>query len=151
MTNAPAHEPQTKGRNRSAPLALVATLLTAVAAVGMGIAVAGHNDSARLRMSSQLTSVENACRDWLDSSAAVGADDAWCEDMVAWMRDHGRGGMMQSWMWGVPDDVRDACRQWVDDDPDTDSDTQRQRCDAMTNWMRGHMTSTGGSWMMRDR
>lgn len=68
--------------------------------------------------------------------------------MVSWMSGHMVGGMMGSNFGDGPDQMRDACRQWIASKPGNAGGPAAERCDDMVTWMEGQATDGWGNWMM---
>ncbi|MBA2639394.1 MAG: hypothetical protein H0U77_05270 [Nocardioidaceae bacterium] len=58
-------------------------------------------------------------------------------------------------MWDGPDQLREACHQWADENPEAAGSpvagSAAAGCDDMVKWMDGHMMNGWGSSMMDDR
>ena len=149
-TTEPLPEQSRAGSPRHRRLALIAVaVLVAIGAVIAAVVVIGDDEPAT---AAKLAQVQASCGDWMDSaSSEAGADDRWCADMFAWMDERSGGSMMGSKMWQGSEEMGKACRDWVSDERGETGATGPQQCDAMLEWMDGHMSSQGGRWMMQDR
>ncbi|CAN5136983.1 hypothetical protein BH09ACT12_BH09ACT12_26080 [soil metagenome] len=138
--------------------ALLAVAVVAVAAILAAVVVIGGEGPAA---AAPLSQVKASCTDWMGSaSTGVKPDDQWCNDMFAWMGDSGSGNsmmgdsdnsMMGNMMWQSSDQMGLACREWVSAERGQNGDTGVATCDAMIEWMDGHMSSQDGHWMMQNR
>jgi hypothetical protein len=153
MTTSTAPEQAEVRAKRSRWLALLVLLVgIGVTAAVTRVVVTRDDDSASESSASPVSQVQASCRDWMVSSQGGVADQQWCADMFTWMNDQSDGSMTGSMMWQGPEQMGTACRKWVNDDrsPETGS-SGKQRCADMVEWMSGHMSSSGGSWMMQNR
>ena len=150
-TTAPAPRRDTVDPSRPRWLVgLAVAVVFAVAAAITAVFVARDDDSADARLAVQLSQVQAACRDWMTSPQTDGqSDDQWCTDMFAWMSDQSGGTMMGSMMWQGPQQLSQACREWVTQDRADFRASGTQHCEDMVAWMNGHMSSRDGNWMMR--
>ncbi len=157
-TTEPLPEQSNAGSHRSRWVALIAVAV-AVVAIGAIIAtvvVIGGDEPAT---AAPLSQVKASCTNWMDSASDAKPDDQWCTDMFAWMGDHSAGSMMSdsdnsmmgNMMWQGSEQMGEACRAWVSDEQGETGGTGLQQCDAMLEWMDGHMSSKGGHWMMQNR
>lgn len=152
MTTTPASGPTPTHRSRwLVPLLLVAGL-GLVAAAATGVALTRGGDESAQDTAAQVSQVQDSCRGWMTSAEADGlADDQWCTDMFAWMEGQSGGSMMGSMMWRGPEQMGAACRAWVEDSAVGPVLDDQRGCDGMVAWMDGHMSTRGGTWMMRGR
>lgn len=121
----------------------------------MGIGIARNDDTVPVSSESQLSTVRASCEQWMMAAGSSNgnADDPWCSEMVSWMRANS-GSMMGSRMWDGPDQLRDACDEWADEDQAEmgSSGMATPNCDDMVTWMDAHMMDGWGSGsMMNDR
>lgn len=58
---------------------------------------------------------------------------------------------MSNMIWRNSDRMGEACREWVSHGRGENEGSGPQQCDAMIEWMDGHMPSQDGQWMMQDR
>ena len=140
-------------------LAGAAALVAAVAIAVAAFAITGGNDGSdsQSHASQRIAATRNACQQWLDdSSTRTGAtsDRGWCNGMADWMYDQIRNGTMgPQMMWGSPQAMIGACRQWMTSVPETNATTTTSGagagaapatgwCDQMVGWMSRHM----GDW-----
>jgi hypothetical protein len=133
------------------PLLLVLLVGIAICAAVTGVVVTRADDQPSASSTAQLSQVQEACRDWLDSAHGSLSDDQWCADMFAWMSDQSGDSMMGSMMWQGPQQMGTSCRKWVDQSRGDTGSTGQQGCHDMIAWMNGHMSSRGGNWMMQGR
>ena len=150
MTTVPARDQGPAHPNRFRWLtALVLFVVVGVGAAVVGLVVNGDDEPAS---AGELSHVQASCGDWVNSSQGGGqSDDQWCTDMFTWMGDQSGGSMMGSMMWQGPEQMGQACREWVSQDRVETGASGEQRCNDMVEWMDGHMPSRDGSWMMQDR
>jgi hypothetical protein len=108
-----------------------------------------------LQPAAQVSSLQQGCGQWLAQDAAESETPGWCAGLTEWMTHHmGATGMGPQMMWGSPEQMRASCRQWIDTDSSAAGTLDGQaRCDAMVDWMNGHMRAWTGrqnwdDWMM---
>ena len=148
MSTAPAPEQATPHPHRVRWLAALVLLVL----VGVGLTIAGvvHGDDEQA--SAKLSQVQASCTDWMETlHSGSQSDETWCTDMFRWMGNQSDGSMVGSMMWQGPDQIGSACHEWIDQDRPGTEASRQQRCDDMVEWMNGHLSSRGGSWMMQDR
>ena len=128
-----------------------------VAVVAGGVLARGgdHRANLELQSAAQVTSLQQGCGQWLAQDTGESETPAWCNDLADWMTHHlGATGMGAQMMWGGPDQMRASCRQWISGDPSAAGTLDGQeRCDAMVEWMDGHLRTWTGrqnwdDWMM---
>ena len=137
---------------RKAPwlAAALALVLVLGAGVGIGVAIAPDDDGAsttNVAGNQQVAAWRQACQQWADDYGTgnpSGPGAGWCHGMTDWMYDQMRDGTMSPMMmWGDPQRMRIACRQWADTNPNgTSSADASTWCDTMVTWMTDHM----GNW-----
>jgi hypothetical protein len=128
-----------------------------VAAVAAIVMARDGDNSAKLALqpAAQVSSLQQGCGQWLAQDAAGSETPGWCAGLSEWMTHHmGATGMSPQMMWGSPEQMRASCRQWISTDAAAAGPLDGQdRCDAMVEWMNGHMQTwtgrqTWGDWMM---
>jgi hypothetical protein len=148
-TVAPAPEQGQAHPSRTRWVALLALSLAVGIGAAITVVVVTGDDEAT---AAPLSQVQASCGDWMSSAQSDGlSDDQWCTDMFAWMSDQSGGSMMGSMMWQGPEQMRKTCRDWAAEERADSDAAGPQRCDALVEWMNGHMSSQGGNWMMQDR
>lgn len=128
----------------------VAVAVAAVAVAAFAIARDDDNagsDGPALD-SQRIAATQSACEQWLDDDTDPGGatpPQGWCTGMTGWMYDQmADGSMTGPMMWGNPQAMIDACRQWMATGPDgddtaTSGPTSTGWCDQMVGWMSQHM------------
>jgi len=144
-------EPTSTKRHVRRNVVLMVAAVVVAGAVTLGIVLTQGSSQA----SAQLTSVDNACQQWLSVSPGLGGDDQWCTDMANWMSQYmGRSGVGPQMMWGNAGQMLARCEQWMTSEPPSGTTPSSQGwCSAMVGWMANHMRSwsgqdTWGGWMM---
>lgn len=129
--------------------AAVAVVAIAVAAFAIAGDDGNNGTSSQALDSQRIAATRGACQQWLDdysSSSGATPPQGWCNNMTGWMYDQmANGSMMGPMMWGNPQAMIDACRQWMTTAPtgDTTATTRPTAwCDQMVRWMSQHM----GNW-----
>ncbi len=90
-------EPTSTKRHVRRNVALMVAAVVVAGAVTLGIVLTQGSS----QTSAQVTSVDNACQQWLSVSPGLGGDDQWCTDMANWMSQYmGRSGVGPQMMWG---------------------------------------------------
>jgi hypothetical protein len=145
-------EPATSRRRAWLIPAVIALVALIGIGVGIGVAVStdDDDDGAAVSDASRISSVQQACEDWMGSSRGPRPSSDWCTRMGGWMNDQVRSGNMQGqMMWGDPDRMRSTCRQWMSSDSTaTTSAAAGDWCDDMVTWMQDHMDGDWAAWMM---
>lgn len=133
-----------------------AGLVVGVVAVGLlglliGVLISRDDGPTRtVAASSQVASVQQACRQWMGDTPTMVGDPSWCTSMSAWMTDSmANNGMGPQMMWGDPDRMQATCEQWMSTNPPTGTNVDPTTwCTSMVDWMAGHMQAWSGndSW-----
>ena len=128
-----------------APLAL---MVVAAAGIGVGLVAANGDDRNDDSSGTQIANVQQACQNWMGSSATVDVAGDWCRNMGNLMsQQYADGHLGGSMMWGDRSAMLETCRQWANTEPA--STTNDRPCDDMVSWMNDHMGGDWYDWTMR--
>ena len=143
-------------RRFARPLLVILVVAAAGAALVLGIVLASGSRSLSGAGAAQVASVRHGCQEWAaaNPAQAQGQGSAWCDSMTRWMSqrvvDDEAG---PQGMWGDPDHMLSACRQWMAADLAGSAADPGAWCGGMVDWMRSNLRSWmgqagWGDWMM---
>ncbi len=127
--------------------------LVAVVVGGIGVTVGilatrdSTNPAVATTPTAQVTSVRQACQQWLADDPTYADTQGWCSNMAAWMSTNLNGNEMgPQMMWGDPDRLRATCQQWLTESPPASGTSRDDQgwCDDMVDWMLDHMSGWSG-------
>jgi hypothetical protein len=153
--------PQPRASRRSTWLLAVGLATIMLVAVSVGIMVFRSNNSSptgtaasQQLASAQLTSVQQSCQQWSESSGPTlgsgSSSSAWCTTMTDWMGQQLRNGRMTgAMMWGSATTLQTTCQQWMATGSGSTSGGTASPawCGQMADWMAQHV-GNWDNWMM---